>query len=133
MSFAHLAIGSSDVEGTAAFLRDTLGYEIISPPSNTPRDVAWLDISKARDRSEQIHVIRVDDFEISRFDQEFGRHFAVFHDGEDFEGLKGRLIEHGGELIDAIRPTPFERFFFREPVNGYLFEVVDEGGWKVED
>jgi len=30
---------------------------------------------------------------------------------------------HGATLIDPQRPTPFERFFFRDP-DGYLFEVV---------
>ena len=27
--------------------------------------------------------------------------------------------------MEPLRATPFERFFFREPVNGYVFEVVD--------
>jgi len=35
-----------------------------------------------------------------------------------------RLAKRGAELIDPIRETPFERFFFRDP-NGYIFEVVD--------
>jgi hypothetical protein len=39
--------------------------------------------------------------------------------------LKQRLIEHSATLIDPLRPAPFERFFFREPVNGYVFEVID--------
>ena len=34
------------------------------------------------------------------------------------------LAKRGAELIDPIRETPFERFFFRDP-NGYVFEVVD--------
>jgi hypothetical protein len=29
-------------------------------------------------------------------------------------------------LFEPLRPTPFERFFFREPVNGYVFEVIDQ-------
>ncbi len=37
-----------------------------------------------------------------------------------------RLVQHGAELIEPLRATPFERFFFREPVNGYLFEVIDQ-------
>src|SRR5438552_2150373 len=41
----------------------------------------------------------------------------------DFSSLKERLRRHGAELIVADRPTPFERFFFRDP-NGYVFEVV---------
>jgi len=35
------------------------------------------------------------------------------------------LLQHGAELSEPLRPTPFERFFFREPVNGYVFEVID--------
>jgi hypothetical protein len=27
-------------------------------------------------------------------------------------------------VIDPLRETPFERFFFRDP-NGYIFEVVE--------
>ena len=34
------------------------------------------------------------------------------------------LATRGAELIDPIRATSFERFFFRDP-NGYIFEVVD--------
>jgi hypothetical protein len=33
------------------------------------------------------------------------------------------LLRHGATLIDAERPTPFARFFFRNP-DGYVFEVV---------
>ena len=43
---------------------------------------------------------------------------------DGFAGLKARLAKCGAELIDPIRETPFERFFFRDP-NGYIFEVVD--------
>jgi hypothetical protein len=39
--------------------------------------------------------------------------------------LKERLVAAGADLIEARRATPFERFFFREPINGYVFEVVD--------
>ncbi|MBT3842060.1 MAG: hypothetical protein HOF61_07755, partial [Verrucomicrobia bacterium] len=43
---------------------------------------------------------------------------------DGFAGLKERLAKHGAELIDPIRETPFDRFFFRDP-NGYIFEVID--------
>ena len=39
--------------------------------------------------------------------------------------LKERLIAHGAEVIDPLRETPFDRFFFRDP-NGYLFEVLEQ-------
>jgi hypothetical protein len=50
---------------------------------------------------------------------------ALRHPAEDFAALKARLVEAGATLIDPIRPTPFARFFFREPVNGYVFEVIE--------
>ena len=132
MPLAHLAIGSRDVQGTSQFLCETLRWVPIHAPSNVPRSVAWIDISAARDKSQQIHVIHVPDFEVSPFEREFGRHFAVFHEGSDMEALRERLKRAGAELMEAIRPTPFDRFFFREPVNGYVFEVINQDQWKEE-
>jgi catechol 2,3-dioxygenase-like lactoylglutathione lyase family enzyme len=132
MPLAHLAIGSRDVRATAEFLCRTMGWELISSPANAPLAVAWIDVSARHDRSQQIHVIHVADFEISPFDREFGRHMAVFHDGHDMAALKLRIAEQGGELIAPLRPTPFERFFFREPVNGYVFEVINQDQWTTE-
>ena len=43
-----------------------------------------------------------------------------------FESLKQRLVQRGAELIAPLRTAPFERFFFRDPVNGYVFEVIDD-------
>jgi len=71
-------------------------------------------------------VLYAEGFEISPHEAEFGRHVAMFHPLTDFPALKVRLVRAGAVLIDPIRPTPFERFFFREPVNGYVFEVIDQ-------
>jgi hypothetical protein len=49
---------------------------------------------------------------------------AVFYPLEQFAALKARLVEQGATLVEPLRTTPFERFFFREPVNGYVFEVI---------
>jgi hypothetical protein len=68
----------------------------------------------------------VDGFEVSPFEREFGRHVAVYHPLPQFEALKRAIVERGGELIEPLRPTPFERLFFRDPVNGYVFEVIDQ-------
>ena len=73
-----------------------------------------------------MHVFYVDGFEASPFEGEFGRHVALFHPLEDFPRLKERLTKEGAVLMEPLRATPFERFFFREPVNGYVFEVVDQ-------
>jgi len=122
MSLAHLTLPTREVEQTASFLEQTLGYVRDPVPENVPDETVWLNI----DRGQQIHVFFVDGFEVSPFEQEFGRHVAVFHPLEDFAALRERLRQRGAELIEPLRPTPFERFFFREPINGYFFEVIDQ-------
>jgi catechol 2,3-dioxygenase-like lactoylglutathione lyase family enzyme len=122
MSLAHLTLPTRDVERTATLLEDTLGYVRDPVPANVPCETVWLDIG----RGQQIHVFFVEGFEVSPFEREFGRHVALFYPLERFEGLKDRLRQRGAELIEPLRTTPFERFFFREPVNGYVFEIIDQ-------
>ncbi|MDA0660021.1 MAG: VOC family protein [Planctomycetota bacterium] len=130
MSVAHLAIGARDVQATARFLCQTMRWQSIAIPTNVPREVEWIDISPQKDRSQQIHIIHVEGFSASPFESEFGRHLAVFHDGDDMTALRQRITAQGGELIEPLRSTPFERFFFREPNNGYVFEVINRDQWK---
>lgn len=122
MSLAHLTLPSREVEKTAQFLEGTLGYPRDAVPANVPIETVWLSIG----RGQQIHVFYVDGFEVSPFENEFGRHVALFYPLAGFEGLKTRLREAGADIFDALRPTPFARFFFREPVNGYVFEVIEQ-------
>ena len=121
MTFAHLTLPTRDVVRTAGFLERTLRYPRKRAAANSPVEVVWLDLG----RGQELHVFRVEDFQVSPFEGEFGRHLALFHPLADFPALKERLLHEGAELIDEIRPTPFERFFFRDPVNGYVFEVID--------
>jgi catechol 2,3-dioxygenase-like lactoylglutathione lyase family enzyme len=122
MSLSHLTLPTRDVTATTSFLENAFGYARKQRPGNSPVETLWLDIG----RGQQIHVVYVDGFATGPFEGEFGRHIAVFHPLTDFQALKERLTQEGGVLIDEIRPVPFERFFFREPVNGYVFEVVDQ-------
>ena len=85
MSLAHLTLPTREVEKTASFLEQTLGYVRDPVPENVPDETVWLNI----DRGQQIHVFFVDGFEVSPFEQEFGRHVAVFHPLEDFAALQG--------------------------------------------
>lgn len=121
MSFAHLALPSRQVRRTAEFLERTLGYRRKEVAANSPVEAAWLDLGNGQ----ELHVFHVEGFEVSPFEREFGRHVALFQPLATFPALKERLTAEGAELIDEIRPTPFERFFFREPINGYVFEVID--------
>ena len=121
MNFAHLTLPTRDVERTCSFFERTLGLTRLPVPPNSPVAVYWLDVGNGQ----EMHIIHVAEFEVSPFENEFGRHVAFFHTLADFPSLKERLVAAGAELIDPLRPTPFERFFFREPVNGYLFEVID--------
>ena len=127
MSFSHLTLGTQDVQRTAAFLEEVFGYPRDLTPNNVPMESCWLNVG----RGQQIHVTYTDGFEISRFEQEFGRHVALFHPLAEFEAIKQRIVERGGELVEPLRTTPFERFFFREPINGYFFEVIDDARTNV--
>ncbi|MBA61663.1 MAG: hypothetical protein CMJ76_04790 [Planctomycetaceae bacterium] len=127
MSFAHLTLATRDVVASSQFFQNTMGWTSISRPDNIDCTADWLDIAPGQ----QLHLLLVEDFEISSFEAEFGRHFAVFYKGIEFPALKSRLLKHHAELIDPIRETPFERFFFRDP-NGYIFEVIDEQGYHPE-
>ncbi len=121
MALAHFTIATRDIQRTAAFFDRTLGYARKPLPDNAAGQTIWFDIGNGQ----EMHVVHVPDFEISPFEAEYGRHVALFHPRSDFLTLKARLVNEGAVLINPIRPTPFERFFFREPVNGYVFEVID--------
>ncbi len=119
MAFAHLTLATRDLAGTVRFFAEALGWRRIVRPNNVPLPAAWLEIAPGQ----ELHLVEVSDFAPSPFEQEYGRHVALTHPKADFAALKERLRRHGAELIAADRPTPFERFFFRDP-NGYVFEVV---------
>jgi catechol 2,3-dioxygenase-like lactoylglutathione lyase family enzyme len=122
MSLAHLTLPTREVEKTASFLEKTLGYVRDRVPENIPCETVWLNVG----RGQQVHVFYVEGFEVSPFEREFGRHVAVYYPLPQFEALRQRLQQHGAELFEPLRATPFARFFFREPVNGYVFEVIDQ-------
>lgn len=121
MSLAHLTLPSREVAATAAFLEKTLGYPRDPLPGNAVGDAVWFNIGNGQ----QLHVLHVEGFEVSPHEREFGRHVALFFPRARFETLKQTLLDHGAELIDPLRATPFDRFFFREPVNGYVFEIIE--------
>ena len=125
--FAHLTIATRDVRRTSDFFAQTMGWRPIHQPENIELTAAWLEIAPGQ----QLHILQVKDFEPSPFEAEFGRHFAFFFPGRDFAALQQRLVAHGATLIDAIRSTPFARFFFRDP-NGYYFEIIDRDGYAQE-
>jgi hypothetical protein len=110
------------VEKTARFLEETFGYARDPLPDNVPDETVWLNIGQGQ----QMHVFFVDGFAVSPFEREFGRHVAVFFPHARFDELKRRLESRGAEIIEPLRATPFDRFFFREPINGYVFEVIDD-------
>ena len=129
MPLAHFTLPTRDVERTAELLEHVFGYARLAVPGNSPIEAQWIDIGDGQ----QIHVLRVDDFVVSPFEGEFGRHVALFHPVAEFEGMKARLAARGADVFDAERTTPFARFFFREPINGYVFEVVDAARMRRSD
>ena len=105
-----------------------MGWREIPVPDNGEVQVRWLDLG----RGAQMHVLGIDDFEVSPFEKEYGRHCAFFVATERLADIKKRLPrDYGIPIQPPLRPTPFERFFFNDP-NGYLIEVIDRDNWKVE-
>src|SRR5687767_16040008 len=88
MTFAHLTLATRDVQRTALFFERTLGWPRVAAPDNTPLDAAWVQMGK--DTRQQVHILRVADFEPSPFEAEFGRHFAVFRSEERRVGKECR-------------------------------------------
>ena len=127
MTIAHFTLGTRDVVATSRFFETTFGWRPLHRPGNIDCTAAWLEIAPGQ----QMHLLHVEGFEPSPFEAEFGRHIALFYPGKDFAALKSRLAEQGAELVDPLRETPFERFFFRDP-NGYMFEVIDSEGYGEE-
>ena len=123
MSLAHLTLPTREVQKTASFFERTLGYRRLAVPANSRVELVWLDLG----RGQEMHVFYVEGFNVSPFENEFGRHVAVFYPLPEFDALKRRLESEGAEWFPPLRPTPFARFFFREPINGYVFEVIDQG------
>ncbi len=125
--FAHLTLAVRNAQASAEFFERTLGWRIVPLPANVEIEAAWVEVAPGQ----QIHILTIPGFEPSPFEAEFGRHYAFFHAGSDFPALQQRLVEQGAILIEAIRPTPFARFFFRDP-NGYYFEIIDREGYATE-
>ncbi len=121
-TFAHVTLGTQDVQQTAAFLEQTFGYARADVPPNVDRESVWLKLGGGQ----QMHIVFVEGFQVSPFEQEFGRHMALYFPVDRFPWLRAKLQELGAELVEPLRTTPFERIFFRDPVNGYFFEVIDE-------
>jgi len=120
MSLAHLTLPTLAVERTARFLEQTLGYARDSAPANSPVETVWL----AAGGGQQMHIVHVEGFEVSPFEGEFGRHIAIFRPAGEIAALKERLLAAGAHVMQPLRPSQHDRFFFREPVNGYVFEVI---------
>ena len=128
MSLAHFTIPTRDVDGTTEFFLNLMGWREIPVPDNVEVKVRWLDLG----RGAQMHVLGVDDFEVSPFEREYGRHFAFFVSADRLVDIKERLPrDYGIPVQPPLRETPFERFFFNDP-NGYLIEVIDQDNWKIE-
>ena len=120
MALAHITLATRDVRRSSAFFVEALGWRPIARPGNIDRPAAWLAIAPGI----ELHLVEDPEFEPSPFEKEFGRHIAVAFPLAEFPALKNRLVARGATLIDPIRATPFQRFFFRDP-DGYVFEVVD--------
>jgi catechol 2,3-dioxygenase-like lactoylglutathione lyase family enzyme len=121
VALAHVTLATRELARSTAFFHEVLGWTPIGRPRNNAAPAAWLQIAPGQ----ELHLVEVPEFQPSPFEQEYGRHIALSLPRADFPTLKERLIAHGAKVIDPLRDTPFDRFFFRDP-NGYLFEVLEQ-------
>ena len=121
MALAHVTLATRDLARSTAFFREVMGWTPIGRPRNNAQPANWLQVAPGQ----ELHLVEVPDFEPSPFEQEYGRHVAVSFPRSRFPALKARLAAQGIAVIEPLRDTPFDRFFFRDP-NGYLFEVLQE-------
>jgi len=121
MALAHITLATRDVGRSSAFFQEVMGWLPAARPGNIGRPAAWLTIAPGV----ELHLVEDSQFETSPFEREFGRHIAVTCPRAEFPGLKARLQARGATLIEPLRDTPFQRFFFRDP-DGYVFEVVED-------
>jgi len=121
MALAHVTLATRDLGRSTAFFHEVMGWAPIGRPRNNAQPAAWLQVAPGQ----ELHLVEVPEFEPSRFEQEYGRHVAVSVPHSCFPFLKARLAAQGASVIEPLRDTPFDRFFFRDP-NGYLFEVLEE-------
>jgi hypothetical protein len=113
-----VTLPTRDVEATASFLEQALGYKRAAQPADSRAETAWLNVQNGQ----QIQVVFGEGFTVSPFDGDIG-HITVFHPATQFAELKQQLERLGAQVFDPERRSRVARFFFREPVNGYVFEV----------
>ncbi len=121
MALAHVTLATRELTKSTAFFHEVMGWAPIGRPRNNAAPAAWLQIGPGQ----ELHLVEVPDFQPSPFEQEYGRHIALSFPRNRFPQLKERLVAHGAKVIEPLRETPFDRFFFRD-LNGYLFEVLEE-------
>jgi catechol 2,3-dioxygenase-like lactoylglutathione lyase family enzyme len=119
MPIAHITFATRDVPATVAFLQQVFDWSLMERPANARSTGAWLEIGP----DQELHLNQVDDFQPPADEGEYGRHLALGFPDERLDGIRAALDQLGAEVIEPQRPTPFRRFFFRDP-NGYVFEVV---------
>jgi catechol 2,3-dioxygenase-like lactoylglutathione lyase family enzyme len=121
MALAHVTLATRDIRRSVRFFHEVMGWPPIGRPLNNAVPTCWLRIAPRQ----ELHLVEVPEFTPSPFEREYGRHVAVSMPRISFAALKERLLAAGAEVIEPLRETPFERFFFRD-LNGYLFEVLPE-------
>ncbi len=121
MALAHVTLATRELTQSTTFFHEVMGWQPIGRPRNNAAPAAWLLIAPGQ----ELHLVEVRDFQPSPFEEEYGRHIALSVPREAFPKLKERLVTHGAKVIEPLRDTPFDRFFFRDP-NGYLFEVLEQ-------
>ena len=120
---AHVTLPTRDVERTAAFLEQAFGLTRVPVPDNSPVDVV---VARHRQRPADPRVSCRGLRGVSLRRRVRPAHRALssrprFRRPEASAHRAGRDADRA-----RARPRRTNAFFFREPVNGYVFEVIDD-------
>jgi hypothetical protein len=99
LSLGHLTLPMAEVERTARFLQKMLGYLRDPAPANSPVETVWL----AMGGGQQMHIVYVEDFVVSPFEGEFGRHIAILVPAQEMIALRERLAAAGAQVTEPLR------------------------------
>jgi glyoxylase I family protein len=117
LSLHHVALMVDDLDGTAEFYVDTLGFrELETPPGTAEKGIRWFDLGDGR----ALHLVKIPGD--LRPPEGSRAHFAV--EVEDADAWRDYLEARGVELIRPLVDLySAKRIFFRDP-SGNLGEFV---------
>jgi len=81
ITMTHFTLATRDVAATQRFFQAAFGWRAAKHHTNVPAELepAWLEIAPGQ----EMHLLKVSNFDPSPFEREYGRHIALLHPKQD--------------------------------------------------